>query len=97
MSREVFQRYTPEEFQDFIREDPMAAVEWLKDEIDGISNPDLHTAAKAMFLLVMVSQSLRVMISVDDPEAASMRLARLSILVDERLMEMFNEWLEERG
>lgn len=96
MSRETFQKYTPEEFEDFIREDPMAAVEWLKDEINGIDNPDLHTAAKAMFLLVMVSQSLRVMISVDDPESTSMRLARLSILLDERLMEMFNEWLEER-
>ena len=95
MSHETFKKYTPEEFEAFIREDPTAAVEWLKDEIEGIENPDLHTAARAMFLLVLVSQSLRVVITLDDPESVSMRLARLSILIDERILELFSDWLGE--
>ncbi len=92
----LFQQYTPEEFENFVRQEPNKAVEWLRKEIEEIDNWDLMCAAKAMFLLVLVSQSLRVLIPmVDEPEVLGERLARLSILMDDRITEMFHEWLGE--
>jgi hypothetical protein len=92
----IFQRYTPEEFENFVRQEPSKAVEWLRQEIEQIDNEDLMCAAKAMFLLVLVSQSLRVLIPlVDAPDVLGAKLARLSILMDDRITEMFHEWLGE--
>lgn len=93
MSR-PWEGYTPQEFEQFVRDEPQEAVEWLREQIKDISDPDLQIAAKAMFLLVMLSQSLRLLVaSVDDPEYVATKLARVSILLDERLKEMFEVWL----
>ena len=92
----LWQEYTPKEFEEFVRYEPQEAVEWLRGQIEQIENPDLMCAAKAMFLLVLVSQSLRVLIPlVDDPDVLGEKIARLSILMDERIHEMFHEWLGE--
>lgn len=89
--------YTPDEFADFIKEDPKAAVNWLQEIIGDMEGPDAKMAAKALLLLVLVSQSVRLMLhhSEDEYEDLMARLARLSILLDERVAEFLDEWIED--
>jgi hypothetical protein len=89
--------YTPEEFAEFIQEDPKAAVDWLRGAIGEIESHDMQTAAKALLLLVLIAQALRAMLHYDEDEYDDLmnRLARLSILLDDRLDEFLNEWGDE--
>ena len=89
--------YTPDEFADFIRDDPKAAVGWLQDAIGTIENHDAQVAAKSLLLLVLVSQSVRLMLhhEAEDYDDLMRRLARLSILLDERLEEFLEDWAGE--
>lgn len=89
--------YTPEEFAEFIRQDPKAAVGWLQDAIGDIEDAETQAAAKALLLLVLVSQSVRLMLHYGEHEYEELmaRLARLSILLDERVGEFLDDWIED--
>lgn len=88
--------HTQKELVELIRENPGEAVDLLKAEIGNLEF-DEQIAARSVFLLIAVSHILRMCLKFDEDqyEDLMVRLARLSILVDDRLGELMDEWWEE--
>lgn len=90
----------PDEFIQLVKDGhALEAVAILKEQIMALDNEDQQIAARACFLLVSVSEVVRLCLNFDEDhhEDLMKRLARLSILIDERLREILDDWMEVSG